>query len=226
MTALDYHDAALPVSEAVGAAHNAALATLAKPGAWWSGADRLAIAAATRDAPACGRCREDPMSLSENGPVREHGGAGALPPAAVDAIHGIRNHSGRLTRGWFDRLIDMGLPVEAYVELVAIVASTVIVDTYALGLGHPPPALPTAVPGQPSLERSSAVADAGAWLPLAAEGRAHILRSLGLVPSASALFFSTFEPCYYMRAGRAFAIAEPQVELVASRVSAVNECFY
>lgn len=216
----------LPMAADAGAAHAAAVRAIAAPGAWWSGADRLAIAAETRAAPACGRCLQDPMSLPGDAPACERSGAGVLPPAAVDAIHGIRNHSGRLTRGWFDRLIDMGLPVEAYVELVAIVASTVIVDTYALGLGHPPPALPRAVPGRRSLERSGAVADAGAWLPLAAEGRAHILRSLGLVPSASALFFSTFEPCYYMREGRAFAIAEPQVELVASRVSAVNECFY
>ena len=48
----------------------------------------------------------------------------------------------------------------------------------------------------------------------------------GLVPSALKLFFDTFNPSYYMRPNAAFSISRPQVELVASRVSAVNECFY
>ena len=70
------------------------------------------------------------------------------------------------------------------------------------------------------------VVDAGAWLPLRREGRANVLRSLGLVPSALKLFFDTFNPSYYMRPGTAFSINPAQVELVASRVFAVNECFY
>ncbi len=204
----DYAAAELPVGDEVAAAHNAALDAIAEPGAWWSGADRLAIARETRVA------------------VGQHRGKDVLPPIAVEAIHRIRTDSGRLTRRWFDNLIDMGLQPEAYVELASVVASVVIVDTFAQGIGLPPPALPEAVPGAPSFERSDDVVDAGAYLPLAREGRAHILRSLGLVPSASELFFHTFNPSYYMRPNQEFALTRAQVELVASRVSAVNECFY
>lgn len=205
---VDYAAAELPVGDEVAAAHNATLHAISEPGAWWSGADRLAIACETRAA--------------QGG----HDGEDVLPPIAVEAIHRIRTDSGRLTRRWFDNLIDMGLQPEAYVELASVVASVVIVDSFAQGVGLPPPALPDAVPGAPSFERSDDVVDAGAYLPLAREGRAHILRSLGLVPSASELFFRTFNPSYYMRPNQAFALTRAQVELVASRVSAVNECFY
>ena len=226
MNAPTNQGAALPVAEDAATAHGAALRAIGEPGAWWSGADRLAIARETRAASCDSLCAARTAALSPNATEGEHVGESTLPPIAVEAVHRIRNDSGRLTRRWFDGLIDMGLQPEAYVELASVVASTVIVDTFAQGLGQPLTPLPEAVSGAPSFERSDDVVDAGAYLPLAREGRAHILRSLGLVPSASALFFRTFGPSYYMRPNTEFALGRAQVELVASRVSAVNECFY
>lgn len=211
-----YAEAELPVAAGTATAHDAALAAFVQPGAWWSGADRLAIVEAARSAPA----REAPS------PAAEDDDAGVLPPAAIEAVDGIRNRSGQIERSWFDNLIDMGLPREAYVEIASLVASSVIVDTFAQGLGLDPPPLPAAAPGEPSFESATDVVDAGAWLPIAAKGSANILRSLGLVPSASALFFGTFTPSYYMTPESRFALSRPQVELVAARVSAANECFY
>lgn len=208
---------ALPVADSTVEAHDETRRAFARPGAWWDGADRLRIVVETRNA------AEAPTSSAVQG---EHADGGDLPPIAVEAIHGIRNDSGRLTRRWFDDLIDMGLQPEAYVELVSVAASSVIVDTFAQGIGRPLPELPEPEPGVPNFERSDDVVDAGAWLPIKREGHANILRSLGLVPSALKLFFDTFNPSYYMRPNAAFSISRPQVELVASRVSAVNECFY
>lgn len=217
-------ETALPVDPATSAAHAAALEAIAEPGAWWSGADRLAIVRAARTAPTCALCAErDGPTLTIQG---EHDNDGELPPIAVEAVHAIRNDSGRLTRRWFDDVIDMGMPPEAYVELVAVTASSVIVDTFAQGMGLDMPELPEPVGGAPTLERSDDVEDAGAWLPLAREGRANILRSLGLVPSALKLFFGTFGRSYYMAPDSQFTLDRGQVELVAARVSAVNECFY
>ena len=201
---MNYGDAELPVAASVAQAHHDAVSAFGRAGAWWSGLDRLRIVAETRTA----------------------AGSSELPPVAVEAIHGIRNDSGRLTRRWFDDLIDVGLQPEAYVELVALAASSVIVDTFAQGVGLEQPKLPDAQPGSPSFERSADVVEAGAWLPLKRDGRANILRSLGLVPSALKLFFDTFRPSYYMAPGAEFSISRAQVELVASRVSAANECFY
>lgn len=207
--------AALPVADSVVEVHDETRRAFARPGAWWNGTDRLRIVVEARNA------HDRDLVAEESGAL-----ASGLPPIAVEAIHGIRNDSGRLTRRWFDNLIDMGLQLEAYVELVGVVTSSVIVDTFAQGIGKPLPALPEPEPGPPTFERSDDVVDAGAWLPLKREGQANILRSLGLVPSALKLFFDTFNPSYYMRPRAAFSISRPQVELVASRVSAVNECFY
>ena len=203
--------APLPVADDVVAAHDETLHAFARPGAWWNGADRLRIVLETRNAAAV---------------QGEQASDGGLPPIAVEAIHGIRNDSGRLTRRWFDNLIDMGLQREAYVELVAVAASSVIIDTFAQGVGMGLPELPEPEPGEPTFERSDDVVDAGAWLPIKREGGANVVRSLGLVPSALKLFFGTFNPSYYMRPNAAFSISQSQVELTASRVSAVNECFY
>ena len=207
--------AALPVADTVVEAHDRTRREFARPGAWWDGADRLRIVLETRSAHDPDLCAEETLAPTAG-----------LPPIAVQAIHGIRNDSGRLTRRWFDHLIDMGLQPEAYVELVGVVASSVIVDTFAQGLGEPLHELPEPESGAPTFERSDDVVDAGAWVPIQREGQANILRSLGLVPSALKLFFDTFNPSYYMRPNAAFSINRPQVELVASRVSAVNECFY
>lgn len=218
---MNFAEAELPVAADTAATDEATLQALAQPGAWWSGADRLAIVEEARSAAEC-----SPSAEGAAGSGTEQDDASALPPAAVEAIHGIRNRSGQLTRSWFENLIDMGLPQEAYVEIASVVASSVIVDTFSQGLGLDMPPLPAATPGEPSFEASTDVVDAGAWVPIAREGSANILRSLGLVPSALKLFFDTFRPCYYMRPGARFALDVPQVELVAARVSAVNECFY
>ncbi len=215
---------ALAVDPATSAAHSATLEAIAAPGAWWSGADRLAIVRAARSAPTCALCAERDGPTADND--GEHDNDGELPPIAVEAVHAIRNDSGRLIRRWFDDVVDLGLLPEAYVELVAVTASSVIVDTFAQGMGRDMPHLPEPVGGAPTLERSADVEDAGAWLPLARHGRANILRSLGLVPSALKLFFGTFERSYFMAPDSRFALDRAQVELVAARVSAVNECFY
>ena len=226
MTETDYSRAVLPVGRSTRAAHNNALGTIAAPGAWWSGSDRLGIVREARAAVTCSLCQRGTGSLSATAVSGEHDSDNDLPPAAVEAIHGIRNHSGRLTRRWFDRVIAMGMRPEAYVELVAVVASAVVVDTYAQGVGLDLPDLPEARTGSPTWERSTDVVDAGAWVPIARHGRANILRSLALVPSALDLFFGAFGTSYYMAAKTRFALARRQVELIATRVSAVNECFY
>ena len=101
--------AALPVRNEVQAAHDATLRRFAEPGSWWSAADRLAIVREVRTAPSCELCRLRAEALSPDAVQGEHDSAGVLPPVAIEAIHRIRNDSGRLTRRWFDDLIDMGL---------------------------------------------------------------------------------------------------------------------
>lgn len=82
-----YAEAELPVAAGTATAHDAALGAFAQPGAWWSGVDRVAIVEATRSAPV----REAPAPAAEDDP-------GVLPPAAIEAIDGIRNRSGQIER--------------------------------------------------------------------------------------------------------------------------------
>ena len=216
----------LPVDPATAAAHEATLQAIAAPGAWWNGHDRLAIVRAARTAPSCFLCARHASVLTPRAIQGEHDNDSELPPIAVEAVHAIRNDPGRLTRRWFDHVIDMGMLPEAYVELVAVTASSVILDTFAQGVGQDLPELPEPEDGTPTLERADDVVDAGAWLPVARDGSANILRALGLVPSAHELFFGAFGRSYYMRPDAEFALGRRQVELIAARVSAVNECFY
>lgn len=226
MIEIDYSRAALPVGSGTGAAHENTLRALAAPGAWWSGPERLAIVRETRAAPECPLCRSRTRSTFATIGGIEHDGRNGLLPEAVETVHGIRNDSGHLTRPWFDHVIAAGMRPEAYVELVAIVASSVVVDTFAQGVGLNLPDLPSAQPGAPTPESSKDVVDAGAWVPIAREGRFNIIRSLAMVPSARDLFFGAFDTSYYRTPETRFALTRPQVELVASRVSAMNECFY
>ena len=220
----------LPVADATLQRHRAVFDRVATPGSWWSGADRNLIITETRTAPTCRLCRAKQSALSPAGVTGEHDNTGKLPPIAVEVIHAVRNDSGRLTRRWFDDVIDMGMQEEAYVELVAIVASAVIIDSFTQSSGRGLIELAEAERGFPDFERSDDVGEVGAWLPIANTGvngsTAHITRSLGLVPCALELFFDAFEPSYYMGKNKRFALDQDQVELVASRVSAVNECFY
>ena len=226
MIGIDYSRAAVPVESGTGASHENTLRAIAGPGAWWSGPERLAIVREARAAPECPLCRSRARSTFATIGGIEHDGRNGLPPETVEAIHGIRNDSGSLTRRWFDHIIAAGMRPEAYVELVAVVASSVVVDTFAQGVGLGLPDLLPAQPGAPTPESSKDVVDAGAWVPIAREGRFNIIRSLAMVPSARGLFFGAFDNSYYRAPDTRFALTRPQVELVASRVSAMNECFY
>ncbi len=123
------------MASGTGAAHKNTLRALAAPGAWWSGPERVAIIGEAREAPGCSICnRRARSSFATIGGI-EHDGRNGLPPEAVEAIHGMRNDSGHLTRRWFEHVIAAGMRPEAYVELVAVVASSVVVDTFAQGVG-------------------------------------------------------------------------------------------
>ena len=122
-----------------------------------------------------------------------------------------------------------------YVEIVSVVASSVIIDTMhsCLGLELPDvgrPDIRTPPGSEPAL-----VEDGGAWLPLGQRDQSrsdlgfrrvpNILRAMGSVPSAVSLFFTCFRNHYSMM-GVPLDLQASQCEFIAARVSALNECFY
>lgn len=228
------YDEKLPLGDDLRAAHQSALQTICAPGPSWTGAERRAMVVSARAATACALCAERKTAISPTHVNGTHDDPTDLPAIVVDAIHRIRTDPARLTRSWFDTVTaEIGQP--AYVELVGVVNTSVIIDTLHAALDQPLPALPEASSGAPTQAPTGDVVEEGAWVPITRAPRdmadtglpavPNIARAMGLVPDAVALFFSTFRPHYALK-DIALSISQAQAELVASRVSAWNECFY
>jgi hypothetical protein len=227
---------------------------LGSPGTWWTGAERLAIARECRAAVECPLCATRAGALSPFAVQGRHTIAEpSLPDAAIEAVHGMRNDSGRLGETWYSRLRAAGLSEEAFVELVSITAITVAIDTFRRGVGLSPLPLPAAEPGIPSRRRPLGAKPGTGWIAtLAPEDRmdddpnlylaqkegppfrsgANIHRALSLVPHSMTHWWDVLEELYqhgpmmrdYDRDYR--AISHPQIELLAARVAALNRCEY
>ena len=228
------YDKALPLSQELRAAHDAGLTMICSPGPSWTGAERRAMVESARAASDCGFCGERKSALSPGHVAGKHQDRTGLPANVVDAVHRIRTDPARLTRSWFEE-ITTEIGQAAYVELVSVVNTSVIIDTLHAALDQPLPALPEAESGPPTQAPPGDVVDAGAWVPITRAPRdmadtglpavPNIFRAMGLVPDAVALFFNTFRPHYALKDIQ-LSISQAQAELVASRVSAWNECFY
>jgi hypothetical protein len=251
---IDYASSGLAVRADIVQAHNVAWDRIARAGAWFDGATRVAIAAETRHAPPCALCRRRKAALSPASITGHHDSLGVLPDRVVEQIHRIVSDPGRLTRAWFDDVIASGTPDVAYVETVGIIATVVSIDTFCRALGVPPHALPEPLPGAPHRRRPRTAQQRGeAWVamihPKDLEGDldteeekalakywggvlANIRRALSLVPEEAYAWFQLVETQYlpgkWMRDfSREFrAITHAQIELIAGRVSVLNQCFY
>jgi hypothetical protein len=165
----------------------------------------------------------------------------------VDEIHRVTTDASRLTQAWHQSLLDQGLTVEAYVEALGVAVLVISVDEFHKAMGLPLAPLPQPRAGEPCRKRPKGATLDDAWVPmidlrqadpeerelLAGPGgrTAYVIRALSLVPAevaawnglAAAQYLST-EKMGGMETGR--AIDRSQMELVAGRVSALNECFY
>ncbi len=245
MSAIDYGDAPVPVREDIIAAHGRAWQRIARPGTWHSGEIRVRIAAETRNAANCGLCAARKQALSPYGVAGDHDRMGALPDVMVEAIHRIATDPGRLTRAWYRGLIDDGLAASEYVETVGVVCTTISIDTFARAMGMDPLPLPQPAAGEPGRVRPASASQGPAWVPWIAPGdaaederdlfspeHANIHRAMSLVPAEARGFFDLVETQYLQRhqmrdfANEFRAIAHAQIELIAGRISAINQCVY
>ena len=225
------------------------LAHLVGPGTWWTGAERREIARAARAARDCSLCAERKAALSPFSVDGTHDDPTALSPEVVDVVHRIVTDPGRLSRSWYEGLVANGtLDPERYVELVSVTVLANALDVFARAIGAPPPALPAAADGAPSRERPASARVEAAWVPqIPADGGddwtalyeeresvPQIGRALSLVPAevdalqlASVAHYMHLDHVLdptYQEPGR--ALDRLQMELIASRVSSINECFY
>jgi hypothetical protein len=225
---------------------------IGEPGTWWTGAERVAIAAEARHALACPLCAARKAALSPAAVGGDHATSGALPGAAVEAIHRIRTDPGRLGEAWYRGVLAGGLDADRYAELLSVVVVTVAVDTFRHAVGLDPLKLPTARPGVPTRRSPLGKKPGPGWgFCLAAEDRgdgdpdlycehpgprtrsgANVILALSAVPDAMMHWWDMFETMYqpgpwmrdFTREYR--AISHAQIEMLAARVAALNQCEY
>jgi len=248
MSAFDYSHSPDPVRGDLAEAHRRAWAHVAAPGTWLSGAERVAVAEETRRARSCRLCAERKAALSPFALEGEHDEAGALPAPMVDEIHRVTTDAARLTEGWLDSLRKAGLSDESYVEALGVAVLVISIDAFHHAMGLPVEPLPEPRPGEPSRYRPRGAVKGEAWVPMLdpkqadpadrklvapgpGGGTAYVVRALSLVPDQvraladlSGAQYLSFEKMLGFETGR--ALDRSQIELVAGRVSALNECFY
>ena len=223
------------LTEELKTAHETAWNKIAGPGDFFSGEERIEMIKAARDADDCELTLARKNAISPFVVTGEYVGDYLLDSNTIDVIRRIASDPGRLTKAWFDQVIANGLAPEEYVEVVSVVTTSIIIDTLHQALGLAQPLLPQAREGNPRKVLNSGAVEIGAWLPVldvpsqtADHGLPkvpNIARSLGLVPGALQLFFGTFSP-HYSLSNIQSSLSQDQAEFVASRVSAMNECFY
>ncbi len=227
---------------------------VSRPGTWWDGSERAALARAEREAHTCELCAKRKATLTPMAVAGAHAGADSpLPPGAVDAAHRLATDPSRLTESWYTGLLAGGLRPAQYVELVGVVAMATVTDTFCRAVGATPPPIPDPTPGEPSRVEPEGACVSVAWVPTlpldrlppelaafyasirstlpqqALEKRGpsrvgNVMLALSLVP-AEQHAFSLFSSSALYRS-RELVLTEDQRELVASATSAYNGCFY
>jgi len=235
----------LPIRDGLARELERAWSRLAAPGTWWTGAERLAIAAEVRNTKTCVLCRRRKEALSPYTPG-SHDRLGVLPAPVVEIVHRIATDAGRLKRSWVDEMLAAGVREEQYVEAVGVVALTIALDGFDLALGLELRPWPAPLPGEPRRHRPAGATRDLAWVstvapqdltpgdpdPYVVHGAKNIHRALSLVPQEVFNFFDLDVELYLKdHEIRAFdtehrALSHAQIELLAGRVSALNGCYY
>jgi hypothetical protein len=246
--AIDYRSTGIDVRDDIVAAQTRAWQSLAAPGTWWTGAERLALAREVRAARRCAWCAERKAALSPYAVTGTHDAATDLQPAIVDAVHRVVTDPGRLSRRWAREVMAAEVSDGHLVELVAVVCTVMLIDGFARTIGADPPALPEPAAGEPSRLRPREAVDEGYFVPTIPytigqrpelglyEPDAfvpNVGRGLSLVPDAMRSAQDLMR-AHYVQYHQVATDYEPpdrpirrsQMELVASRTSARNDCFY
>ena len=187
---------------------------LGAPGATWNGAERIAIAGVARAARS-----HEPLPATD------------VPEAAVEAAQLMGGELGKATERWIVDTIAPAIGYAAYVEIVGLAAQLTAIDTYHRAMGLPLERLPNPRPGSATGQITDSARVRSSWVPTTGRARASVVYALSMVPGEMAGFEDLHGPLYVpvqdmgdLRFSR--ALDRSQMELVAARTSAINDCFY
>lgn len=246
MTTITVAGEALPIRAELLDATRLGRRRLTEPGTWFTGAQRAAIAAEARHAESCKLCAQRKSALSPYAGTGEHDTLGELDTDTIEAIHRLRTDAGRITEKWVRDITSRELSEELYVEIIGILALLTGLDTFNDALGRDRDSLPAPQPGEPRRYRPSGAKRNLAWVstlspedaqpddpdPFVVHGKANIHRGISLVPQEVINFFDLDVELYIHDTQiRDFgnsprAIDRAQIELIAGRASAINNCMY
>lgn len=239
-----YKDSEFPIRDALVRAHSDTLTSFATPGHWFSADERSAIVSEVR------RARTEAGLQDDDGISSTLSGV-QLSEAVKRVAHQVGISTNALDRRFLDEALADGLSDAEYVEVVGLTSRSVNVDIFARGIGVPARRLPSPSAGEPCRIRPRTARNEGAWVQTVPGGvrgeeeakllygsgdpqaAPFIYRALSLVPIEAAGLMKLGSAQYlgissFMDLGFTYepTLSRPQYELVAARVSALNECFY
>lgn len=235
-----YADSRYPVRAEIADTHARHFATFGAPGTWGTGKQRLGIVQEARNAGYAAGVLEPP---ADQGPGRD----GQLSDVARRVVHRLAVSPKDLDQAFYENAVAEGLSDVEYVEIVGLIARITCFDVFARGIGVPLRPLPEPQPGAPTRDRPATAVLEKAWVPTIPNGPAggeiaealfgpwqpYIVRGLSLVPEELKAHVELEEIQYLP--SRHFlewdyqhheGLSRPQAEIVAARISAINECFY
>ena len=235
-----YADSAYPINKEIEAIHSVQFEQLSSPGTWGTASQRIAIVNEAR------------QGGYEAGVLEKPNNPGAEPDFKLsEVVCRVVNQLAILPKDidqtFYEQALEDGLTDVEYVEILGLVARFTCFDIFARGIGVPLRPLPLPQRGNPSRERPPTAKIEKAWvatIPNIPEGgdlaqelfgpwQPYIMRGLSLVPNEFKAHYA-LEEVQYMPSAHFLefdyqhhdGLTRPQAEIVAGRISALNECFY
>jgi len=235
-----YADSKYPVKDDIAEVHAAQFKRLGQPGTWGTAAQRVAIVSEAREAGYEAGVMERPDNPGAQPDAN-------LPEVAKRVVRQLALSPKDMSQDIYDQAIADGLSDVEYVEILGLIARFTCFDVFARGLGIPLRPLPEPESGEPTRERPAEAVQEKAWVPTIPAGpdggefglalfgpwQPYIMRGLSLVPDEYRQHHD-LEEVQYMPSKNFMqfdyqhheGLSRPQAEIVASRISALNECFY
>ena len=237
-----YSNSPHAVRPAIAAAHEQTLNSFSTPGRWFSAEQRAQIVSEARAARVAAGIQESAHLTSDYT---------NLPAAVKSLARQVAVDTKSLTPDFFEDSLDAGLTDCEYVETVGIVARSLSTDVFCRGIGIDTQPLPALQAGEPSRIRPNSAKHEKAWADTVPGGSAggedavyiygtdqpeaapFIYRALSLVPEEARGLIALGAAQYleideFMNLDFSYEpeITRAEVEVVAGRVSAINQCFY
>ena len=231
----------LPIRSEITETHTAAAVHWASPGTWWSSLERIAIVNEVRTAwDAAPLPPWTPPTTVEGLIPDDH----LLPAAVIDVIWRLTNHVTTLTKNWYESYVPDQLSPQHYVELVGVIAQVTLTDRFADALrlkrlelpepreGNPTQVVPDDAEVTTHWVPTAPIVD-GSWNPATPSDVPNVRKALSLVASERMMQWVLIDAHYVQGGALAddfgqdhWSLSRTQIELLGTRTSTINDCFY